>query len=480
MLIPALHPNETARLATLRDLNILDTPTEERFDRITRVTADLFQVPVALISLVDANRQWFKSCVGVNVRETPREISFCAHAILGDEIFYIPDTLSDPRFADNPLVTGEPHIRFYAGCPIAGPNALNLGTLCIVDYRPRTLDDHQMQLLRDLGKWAHVELAAIQILQQEISRQVEKLQHAEKTFFEFLESLPVGVLVLKADGKPYYSNQTAQQILGKEIAGEKPGDLPEVYHVCIAGTDREYPYERLPIVRALSGFSSTADDLEIHKPNEILQVQSWSTPIFHKGAVAYAISAFQDITDRKRAEHRLNAQYEITRVLSEAESLAEATPKIIQAICGSVGCEVGAIWEVESASNHLKCLDVWHRPTVDVTAFENLTRKFSMPPGVGLPGRVWTSKEPVWIPNIVEDANFPRTPAALTSGLHAAFAFPILSGNEVTAVMEFFSRRILKPDNDLLAMMTSMGSQIGQFIARKKAEAALKQSENSV
>jgi len=95
---------------------------------------------------------------------------------------------------------------------------------------------------------------------------------------------------------------------------------------------------------------------------------------------------------------------------------------------------------------------------------------------VGLPGSVWASKAPIWISDIVEDSNFPRTPAALKSGLHAAFAFPIHSGNELTAIMEFFSRRIQKPDNDLLAMMTSMGSQIGQFIARKRAEAALKQS----
>src|SRR5262249_40098297 len=161
--------------------------------------------------------------------------------------------------------------------------------------------------------------------------------------------------------------------------------------------------------------SSTTDDLEIHKPNEILQVQSWSTPIFHKGAVAYAISAFQDITERKRSERRLNAQYAVTRVLSEADSLADATPKIIQAVCGSSGCKLGAIWQIDPFNNQLHCVDLWHKPNVDVSAFENLTRKFTMPAGVGLPGRVWSGKEPVWIPNIVEDPNFPRTPAALKS-----------------------------------------------------------------
>src|SRR5687768_8701894 len=119
--MPAPFPsNEEKRIATLRSLDILDTPPEERFDRITRVAAELFGVPIALISLVDSNRQWFKSCYGLTMNETPRDISFCAHAILGNDIFYVPDTKRDPRFAESPLVT-EQNIRFYAGLPLAGP-----------------------------------------------------------------------------------------------------------------------------------------------------------------------------------------------------------------------------------------------------------------------------------------------------------------------------------------------------------------------
>src|ERR1700752_1549332 len=116
MLTPALPADENTRLDTLRALNILDTSPEERFDRLTRLAKRLFGVPIALVNLVDADRQWFKSCVGLSATETPRDISFCGHAILGDDILLVPDAGVDERFHDNPLVTGDPNIRFYAGC----------------------------------------------------------------------------------------------------------------------------------------------------------------------------------------------------------------------------------------------------------------------------------------------------------------------------------------------------------------------------
>ena len=120
MKAPATSIDEAVRLTTLRSLDILDSLGEERFDRLTRMAKQMFRVPIALVSLVDENRQWFKSCVGLDVSETSRDISFCGHAILGDEVFVISDTLKDDRFSDNPLVLEDPHIRFYAGCPIRG------------------------------------------------------------------------------------------------------------------------------------------------------------------------------------------------------------------------------------------------------------------------------------------------------------------------------------------------------------------------
>lgn len=163
MKTPEIPKDEEARLETLRSLNILDTSSEERFDRLTRMAKRMFDVPIALVSLVDENRQWFKSCIGLNVKETPRDISFCGHAILGDRIFIIPDATKDERFADNPLVTNEPHIRFYAGCPLRFTDGSRLGTLCIIDKKPRNLSDDDLEALKDLASTAERELAAIQM-----------------------------------------------------------------------------------------------------------------------------------------------------------------------------------------------------------------------------------------------------------------------------------------------------------------------------
>ncbi|EGA71599.1 GGDEF family protein [Vibrio sinaloensis DSM 21326] len=156
---PTSPNNEALRVKQLQQLNILDTQPEERFDRVTRLAKRLFDVPIAVVSLVDSNRQWFKSCFGLTVSETPRNISFCGHAILGDEPFIIPNALEDERFADNPLVTGEPNIRFYAGVPLVYQDNTKLGTLCIIDSKPREFSSQEIQDLIDLAKIAEQELA---------------------------------------------------------------------------------------------------------------------------------------------------------------------------------------------------------------------------------------------------------------------------------------------------------------------------------
>ena len=143
--------NEAARLETLRQYQVLDTDSEEVFDDLTRLAAYLCQTPTALISLVDANRQWFKARVGLQARETPRHISFCGHAIIQNGCFIIEDALFDERFADNPLVINEPFVRFYAGMPLISPEGFAIGTLCVMDRKPRHLDDKQIEALEMLS-----------------------------------------------------------------------------------------------------------------------------------------------------------------------------------------------------------------------------------------------------------------------------------------------------------------------------------------
>ena len=148
---------EDRRLAALHSLGILDTPQEQRFDRLTRLAAAILRVPTALVSLVDKNRQWIKSAHGQELRETSREASFCAHAVSSREMLIVPDAFHDARFADNPLVTGEPRIRFYAGYPLFIRGNC-VGTLCALDIRPREFDAETVTLFRDLAALAELEL----------------------------------------------------------------------------------------------------------------------------------------------------------------------------------------------------------------------------------------------------------------------------------------------------------------------------------
>jgi diguanylate cyclase (GGDEF)-like protein len=163
MIKPEIPENETKRLHALRTLKMLDSSHEERFDRVTRMAKRIFGVSISLVSLIYKDRPWFKSKQGIEATETPRDISFCAHAINQSGLFIIPNASEDERFFDNPLVTSAPNIRFYAGCPLRIRNGLNIGTLCLMDQTPRVMDDEDQQFLKDLGAIIEQEIASIQL-----------------------------------------------------------------------------------------------------------------------------------------------------------------------------------------------------------------------------------------------------------------------------------------------------------------------------
>jgi PAS domain S-box-containing protein len=223
MQAPNIPPDESQRLAALRLLDLLDTPAEERFDRITRIAQQLFNVPITLISLIDSERQWFKSRQGLDATETPREISFCGHAILYDEIFEVPDARADPRFADNPLVTGPPDLRFYAGAPLSTLDGHRVGTLCLIDRNPRRLSVNEHHLLRDMR-----ELVMAEFGRGRLQEAVDALRSHEARMRAIFNTATDGIITIAEDGIIESFNPAATGIFGytpEEVIGSNVSRL---------------------------------------------------------------------------------------------------------------------------------------------------------------------------------------------------------------------------------------------------------------
>ncbi|MDR4505217.1 MAG: PAS domain S-box protein [Candidatus Scalindua sp.] len=196
-----------------------------------------------------------------------------------------------------------------------------------------------------------------------------------------------------------------------------------------------------------------------------------------EGIITHFVAVKEDITERMKAEKRLRAQHIVTQLLAESATIKEKFPKIIQAVCTALEWDLGDIWIFSQLDRVLHCSEIWHSPSIDVSGFIARSRGITLAPGVGLPGRIFSSAKAAWISDVGEDENFPRSSAALKEGLHGAFGFPILSGREVLGAISFYSREIRSPDRDTFDMMSSIGNQIGLFIKRKQAEALLKESE---
>ncbi len=228
MKTPDTPSTESARLSALCDLKLLDTPAEARFDRITRITQHVFGVAIALVSLVDAERQWFKSRQGLDVFQTPRDVSLCGHAILSEEVLYVPDALQDARFADNPLVTGVPRIRFYAGAPLHAAGGERVGTLCIIDTTPRQFGHEDFDRLRDLADMVESELAHTRLLRDQV-----RLNSTENRLRAIIDTVVDGIVTFDRSGDVQTFNPAAQRIFGytaAEVSGCSVNTLmPEFY-----------------------------------------------------------------------------------------------------------------------------------------------------------------------------------------------------------------------------------------------------------
>ncbi|HSG02351.1 MAG TPA: response regulator [Marinobacterium sp.] len=318
MEIPELPVFERERIEALRSLQVLDTDPEERFDRITRILSRFLDVPIALVSLVDENRQWFKSKVGLSATETPRDISFCGHAILSDDLLVIDDALQDARFADNPLVTGDPKIRFYAGKPLKSADGHSLGTLCAIDREPRHLSEDEILMLNDLAKMVEHELDQIELTSY-ANRESEARREAERAKTEL-----AGLLERQ---KEMFA------IVGHELR-------TPVAAIDMLSVDCELPdAEKIDQIRGISqGLLSTLDDLRtVISPQRALESKlTQSDPLL---VIKQALNPLKFLIRSSGFELVLNTGKVENRVFSfHAQALRQAITNLVKnAACHSDG-----------------------------------------------------------------------------------------------------------------------------------------------
>lgn len=315
-------PNELARLRELHRLHILDTPAEKTFDDLTRLAADICDVPMASISLVDEKRQWFKSRIGLSLSETDRNVSFCAHTILGDSLFVIEDALQDERFADNPLVQGAPNIRFYAGMPLTTRNQQNLGAFCVLDQKPRALTPLQRTALEVLGRQAARMAELRQLL----------IRHESHAMYQniILSQAASGIIATDVTGLITQVNPAAESMLqytANELVGQA---TPELFHdpAEVASRAHELSIELgrsitpgfdVFVAKVRNGHEETRSWTYRRKDGTTFPVLLSVSPLLDEGGSLIGfLGVARDITDQKVVETELReSQAELTKALNK-------------------------------------------------------------------------------------------------------------------------------------------------------------------
>lgn len=351
--------NEEQRLVSVHNLGLLDTPPEERFDRITLLATKIFHVPISTLTLVDAKREWFKSCQGLPKHEGDRAISFCGHALVSDKMFVVPDTKKDERLADNPMVTGEPYVRFYAGVPMMSTDGQRVGVFCIKDTKPREFSKDDQEILKELAAWAESEINArnlgLTLVEQKKLQQTLKelnksqaestkallnvMEDLEKTHVAIalektrdeaiLKSIGDGVLATDEKGQVIILNQAGEEMLGlelKEIMGKDFRDTVSV----VDEKGEIIPKENRALTKALQTGQKTTSSNHFYMRSDKTKFPISATvrPVLLNEKIIGMIEIFRDITherevDRMKTEFISLASHQLRTPLSAMKWLSE-------------------------------------------------------------------------------------------------------------------------------------------------------------
>ncbi|NUN65258.1 response regulator [Pseudanabaena biceps] len=490
---PQIPLNESDRQAALDRYNILDTLPEQEYDDLTQLAASICGTSIALISLIDRDRQWFKSRVGLDASETHRDISFCGHVVANDEMLQVNDALEDKRFADNPFVVSDPNIRFYAGVPLRTSDNFTLGSLCVIDRQPRDLTPLQIQQLESLSRLVisqlelrrNNEAANLLVSVLESAKEASILQQA------ILDSVNLAVIATDLQGVIQSFNSGAETMLGyaaSEVIGQSPAifhDMSEImassiqlsaelkqtieasFEVFIAKAklgqvfEREWTYickngDRIPVLlsitairndqKEITGFLGVAKDITSQKQAE------------------------RDRLRRRQTDKLVVTQNQIARVLTESSSFSSAGIHILRTLCEELSWDIAELWLTSSYPRNLTLMTNYAKSTIDSTELIQTHQMMSIEYGSGLIGSVWAEGKAKYV-EIDQYPNFYNAEIVKKVGINYALSFPIFGENEaILAVITMFSRQCQNCSPELLSVVAAIGRQIGQFMEKRKIE----------
>ena len=381
---------------------------------------------------------------------------------LNNSSFWIEDLAADPNFSRAPDAA-KVDLHSALAFPVRIGSEV-IGVFEFFSRKPRKPDDELLQMFDSIGN--HIGQFVKRIHAEE---EIRKLSRT-------VEQSPSTVVITDVKGNIEYVNHKFVQLTGYDFEEVKGRNI----NILKSGQVFAEVYKEL-WGNILSGKEWKGELLNKKKNGEFYWESTYIFPLLGpKGEINHFVALKEDITQRKITETRLNVQYAVTRFLAASFALGEASPKILDIVCESLGWDVGGIWLIDRQSNVLRCVDIRHLKQVQDSEFEEISRKITFAPGVGLPGRVWVNNAPAWIEDVTIDQNFPRAPYAVKAGLHAAFGFPIRIGLEVIGIFEFFSHKLRKPDEELLQMFNSIGDQVGQLVKRASAEEEIRKLNESL
>jgi diguanylate cyclase (GGDEF)-like protein/PAS domain S-box-containing protein len=430
--------SEAQRLETLRRFAILDTPDEEVFDRVTRLVARLFEAPIALITLIDETRQWFKSRYGSDVLETQRALAFCDYAIRSDDVLVVPDMTLDPRFSNNAFVLGEPKIRFYAGAPLIAADGTKVGTVCVLDRKPRQLNATQLEVLEHLSS----------IVMTHFEMRLEMLQTraAKNELIAVIETSPSAIITGRVDGTITGWNAAAARVFGwnaDEVIGRRHSFVPPEF-------EAEAQHLRTRVIEGgeiINGLHARG----LHKSGRLLEVSFSARPIYDAAgqpvAAAYVV---EDLAESNRAKRIERRRFEILELAANDAPIDDILQRLVENVEYSVPGTIAMV-------SRLRGDRLFHAasgtglPAPYVTAIEGGT----IGPNEGSCGAAAFRGESIVVSDIAHDSLWQDyRQVALAHGLQSCWSTPIRNGhNVVLGTLALYSPEVREPTTVELRFM---------------------------